>query len=181
MKWPERLLGAPPAVELPAGYGLRPYRPGDEVRFYKLMELAGWPGWDDERLKPSLSRILPGGWFMATYEQNGEVVATAMALHNYTGRFPFRGDIGWLAGDPTHAGKGLGLAVSAAATARLISAGYRDIGLGTEDFRLAALRIYLKLGYVPVLYLPEMTGRWRAICERVRWPFTPETWARAQD
>jgi mycothiol synthase len=176
MRWPEHLLAAPPAVALPPGYALRTYRPGDEPRFYKLMGLAGWPGWNDERLQPSLSRILPGGWFMATAEPGGVIVATAMALHNYAGFCPFRGDIGWVACDPAHAGRGLGTAVTAAATARLLAAGYSNIGLGTEDFRLAALRMYLRLGYVPELYVPGMAERWREICTRVRWPFSPEAW-----
>jgi mycothiol synthase len=173
MVWPEYLLNTPPAVRLAGGYSLRTYRPGDEPRFFRLMELAGWPGWDNERLKPSLSRILPDGWFMAVHEASGEIVATAMALHNYSGLQPCQGNMGWLAGDPAHAGHGLGSAVSAAATARLIAAGYRDIRLGTEDFRLAAISIYLKLGYVPVLYQPEMTERWQAICGMLRWPFSP--------
>ena len=173
MAWPERLLCTPPVVRLADGYCLRTYRPGDEPRFFRLMELAGWPGWNHERLKPSLSRILPDGWFMAVHEASGEIVATAMAFHNYSGSQPFQGNIGWLAGDPAHARHGLGSAVSAAATARLIAAGYRDIRLGTEDFRLAAIRIYLRLGYVPVLYRPEMTERWQAICHLLKWSFSP--------
>ena len=173
MVWPEHRLNAPPVVRLAPGYSLRTFRPGDEPRFFKLMELAGWPGWDNERLKPSLSRILPDGWFMAVHEASGEIVATAMALHNYSGLHPFRGDIGWLAGDPAHAGHGLGSAVSAAATARLIAAGYRDVRLGTEDFRLAAIKVYLKLGYMPVLCPAEMTERWKAICAALGWPFAP--------
>jgi mycothiol synthase len=173
MVWPERLLSAPPVARLVAGYGLRTYRPGDEPRFFRLMELAGWSGWDSEKLRPSLSRILPDGWFMAVHEPSGEIVATAMALHNYSCLQPFQGNLGWLAGDPAHAGHGLGSAVSAAVTARLISAGYRDIRLGTEDFRLAAIRIYLKLGYVPALYRPEMLERWQAICGALNWPFSP--------
>jgi mycothiol synthase len=176
MVWPERRLSAPPAVRLPPGYALRTYRPGDETRFYQVMELAGWPGWDDEKLRPWLSRILPEGWFMAIHQESGEIVATAMALHNYTERHPFWGELGWLAGDPAHAGKGLGMAVSAAVTARLIDAGYRHIHLYTEDWRLPALKIYLKLGYVPSLYTPEMPERWREICAQLRWPFTPEEW-----
>jgi len=173
MVWPEHRQSTPPVLRLVAGYSLRTYRPGDEPRFFRLMELAGWPGWDNERLKPSLSRILPDGWFTAVHEASGEIVATAMALHNYSGLQPFQGNIGWLAGDPAHAGNGLGSAVSAAATARLIAAGYRDIRLGTEDFRLAAISIYLKLGYVPVLYRPEMIERWQAICGVLKWPFSP--------
>ncbi len=65
MVWPEHLLRSPPAVRLPPGYALRAYRRGDEPRFYNIMELAGWPGWNDERLKPWMARILPDGRFAA--------------------------------------------------------------------------------------------------------------------
>ncbi len=147
MAWPEHLLKAPPAVQLPAGYTLRPYRPGDEPRFHKVMELAGWPGWNDDVLWPWLSKILPDGWFMVIHETSNEIVATAMTLHNYTGRHPFQGELGWLAGDPAHAGQELGMAVSAAVTARFIEAGYHKIHRYTEDYRLAALTTHLKLGY----------------------------------
>jgi mycothiol synthase len=180
MVWPELLLSAPPAAPLAAGYALRTYRPGDERRFYDIMALAGWPHWDDERLAPCLSRILPEGWFMAVHRESGAIVATAMAVHNYTGRCSFWGDVGWVAGDPAHSGRGLGMAVVAAATARLIEAGYRQIQLHTEDWRLAALKIYLELGYVPSLYTRAMPARWRVVCAQLGWPFTPDEW-RARD
>jgi mycothiol synthase len=176
MVWPEHLLQTPPAVRLPPGYALRTYRLGDEARFYEIMEQAGWPGWDEKKLQPWLSRILPRGWFMAVHEQSRQIVATAMALHSHSEWHPLGGELGWLAGDPAHAGQGLGLAVSAAVTARFIDAGTRDIHLYTEDFRLAALKTYLKLGYVPFLYAPEMRDRWQAICAQLGWPFTPADW-----
>ena len=69
-----------------------------------------------------------------------------------------------------------GRAVSATVTARLIAAGYRAIHLYTEQWRLAALKSYLKLGYIPYLYTPEMPERWRTICAQLGWPFTPEAW-----
>jgi mycothiol synthase len=176
MVWPEYLLNAPPIVALPPGYRLRTYRPGDEPRFYQIMELAGWPGWNDEKLQPWISRVLPGGWFLAVHKESNEIVASAMALHSHSELHPFGGELGWLAGDPAHAGRGLGLAVSAAVTARFIEAGYRNIHLYTEDWRLPALKTYLKLGYVPFLFSPEMPERWQAICAQLQWPFTPEAW-----
>jgi len=140
------------------------------------MELSGWPGWNDEKLAPWIARIPPGSWFMAIHDASGGIVATAMGLHDHTPDHPFGGELGWLASDPAHRGRGLGLAVSAAVTQRLIEAGYRNIHLYTEHWRLAALKTYLKLGYVPFLYLPEMPERWRVICEKVGWPFKPEEW-----
>jgi len=180
MIWPAHLLDTPPAVELAPGYTIRTYRPGDEDRFYALMDLAGWPGWDAERLHIPLNRILPDGWFMAIHQRSNEIVATAMSIHNGKGRYPFQGVLGWVAGDPAHAGQGLGKSVVAAATARLIRVGYRDISLYTEDFRLSALKIYLSFGYVPLLYTPDMPARWQTICKKVGHLFTPEPWMAAK-
>ncbi len=174
MVWPEHQLDAPPAVVLPDGYTLRSYRPQDELRFFRVMELAGWPGWSHAVLQHWLPRILPEGWFMAVHEESNEIVATAMALDSKV--YQNGGELAWLAGDPAHAGKGLGMAVSAAVTSRFIDAGYLNIHLYTEDYRLPALKTYLKLGYIPFLYTPEMPERWRKICAQLQWPFTPEAW-----
>ena len=176
MVWPADRLDSPPEPTLSAGYTLRTFEFGDQPRFYELMALAGWPEWDDDRLQPWLERILPGGWFMAVHEESDLIAASAMCLHSYSALHPFGSELGWLAGDPAHAGQGLGKAVSAAVTQRFIEAGYTNIHLYTEDFRYAALRTYLTLGYVPFLYLPEMADRWHATCEQVDWPFTPEEW-----
>ncbi len=113
---------------------------------------------------------------MVVYDASKEIVATAMAFHDRLEFGSQGGGIGWVACVPGHRGKGLGLAVSAAATARLIEEGYRHIHLYTEDWRLPALRIYVKLGYIPFLYAPDMLERWRTICTQLGWPFTPEKW-----
>lgn len=176
MVYPEHLLNALPQVRLPSGYSLRTYRPGDEGRFYEVMAIAGWSGWNDEKLQPWLPRILLDGWFMIVDDTSGQIAATAMALRDRSEFGSVGGELGWLASDLAHAGKGLGMAVSAAVTARLIQEGYRHIHLYTEHWRLAALKTYLKLGYVPYLYMPEMLERWRATCEQLQWQFTPERW-----
>lgn len=176
MVWTECLIQAPPIVWLPPGYLLRTYRPGDKPRFRRVMELSGWPGWDDEKLKPWLARILPEAWIMAVEQESGEIVASAMGLHSHTEQHPFGAELGWVASDPVHRGKGLGRAVCAAVTARLLAAGYRNIHLYTDDFRHPALMTYLKLGYVPFLFRPDVADRWRTICAALNWPYTPETW-----
>jgi mycothiol synthase len=181
MIWPEGRLQSPPIVELPTGYHLRTYRPGDEARFYEVMALAGWPGWDMEKLKPWLYRILPEGWFMAVHTASDQIVATVMATHDPTWLHPFCAELGWVAADPAHTGKGLGTAVVAAATACMIAAGYTHVHLYTEPYRLAALKIYLKLGYVPYLSAPGEVELWHEICEQLAWPFTPDEWAHAEE
>ncbi len=176
MVWPADQMTTPPPVHLAPGYTLRPYRPGDEPRFYAVMAMAGFTGWDDEKLRPWIARILPDGWFMAVHTARDQIVATAMCLHDHTDLHPFGGELGWVAGDPAHTGHGLGRAVCAAVTARFIAAGYHNIHLYTEDWRLAALRTYFKLGYVPLLFAPDMPDRWRAVCAQLDWPYTPDQW-----
>ena len=170
MVWPASRLGSVPMPAPLAGYTVRTWRPGDEPRFYELMALAGWPGWDAERLSCSLNRILPDGWYLAEHAASGTVVASAMALHNYKGTYPFWGELGWLAAHPDHSGRGLGLALSACVVRRFVAAGYRLIHLHTEEFRLAAIKTYLKLGFEPWTGGPDSETQWERVLDRLGWP-----------
>jgi mycothiol synthase len=176
MLWPSERLPAPAPVRLGAGLSLRAYREGDAEGFLDVMELAGFGRWDPERFRGYLHRILPEGLFFVVDEATGKIVATAQALHGANDQHPFGGELGWVAGDPAYRGRGLGMAVCAAVTRRFLQAGYRRIYLKTDDFRLPALKTYLKLGYEPFLFAPDMAERWRAICGQLDWPFTPQEW-----
>lgn len=181
MVWPEHLLQHPPAIDVPEGYRLRNYIEGDETRFYQVMASAGWQGWDDERLAPWKARILPNGWFFAIHEASNQIVASAMAIHSHAPAHPFGGELGWVASDAAHRGKGLATLVVSAVVRRLLEMGYHNLHLYTEDFRLTAIKIYLKLGFVPFLYTDAMYKRWHDICSAVDWPYTPSDWRNADD
>jgi mycothiol synthase len=174
--WPSHRLAAPPPVSLAPGLALRTYRPGDEQGWYEVMEKAGFGHWDMERFLPYFRRLLPEGLFFGTDEATGGIVATAQALHGLSDQHPFGGELGWVAGDPAYRGRGLGMAVCAAVTRRFLQAGYTRIYLHTDDFRLPALKTYLKLGYEPYLFAPDMPERWRAVCGELGWPFRPDAW-----
>lgn len=176
MIWPRQRLSAPPVISVSPGYTLRTYRPGDETRFYEVMEIAGFEGWNEEILRPWLAKILPDGWFVVTEDATGALVATTMANHNPTDRHPFGGELGWVASDLAHKGRGLGMIVCAAVINRFLSAGYRNIYLNTDDFRLPAIKVYLRLGFAPLLFAPDMHDRWQHICDQLNWPFTPADW-----
>jgi len=165
MLWPNDRLQSPPPVTIHSDYELRVYRPGgeDEAGWYRLMELAGFGIWDEARLAPIFARILPNGWFFAVHRETGVLVASAMACHEPRPLHPFGGALNWVCGDPAHAGKGLGTSVCGLVTARLLAAGYENVYLLTDDFRLPALSIYLKLGYRPFLFAPDMKERWQAV------------------
>ncbi|MEZ4729404.1 MAG: GNAT family N-acetyltransferase [Caldilineaceae bacterium] len=176
MVWPKSQLEQPPAVSVPIGYRLRTYRPGDEPNFFHVMSLAGFEHWDMPKLLPWLQKVLPEGWFLLEHEATQQIVATAMAVHNPSQYYPFGGELGWVAAHPDHTGQGLGQVVCAAVTARLLRSGYTNIYLNTDDERLPAIKTYLNLGYRPVVITADMSARWEAICQTLKWPFTPELW-----
>ncbi len=162
MIWPERLMDRPPTPQLPEGYELRPYEDADEAGYLELMARAGFDNWDGDRLASMLRRALPGGLFVVVHQATGRLAATAMAVHSPSELHAYGGELGWVAADPEHRGMALGLAVCAAVTARFIQAGYRRIYLLTDDFRLPAIKTYLKLGYEPFLFCDGMSERWQA-------------------
>jgi mycothiol synthase len=181
MIWPEHLARIPPdslALDqsLPRGYQMRTFRDEDEGGYLAVMHAAGFADFDHEAVQRWLDRVLPDGFFLIEYKPTHQIVATAMATHNPTPLHPFGGELGWVAGSPEHAGKHLGQVVCAAATARLLRAGYRRIYLQTNDWRLPALLTYLRLGYAPLLYASDMAERWQAICTSLGWPYTPSSW-----
>ncbi|MGQ9632492.1 MAG: GNAT family N-acetyltransferase [bacterium] len=167
MIWPKDRLNGPPSWSLPEGYTLRTYREGDAGEYIKLMRAAGFASWNESNLEDVLKKCLPGGLFFVVHNGTGAIVATSVAVHNPIEDHPFGGELGWVAADPAHRGRGLGYVVCAAVTKRFLDAGYKDIYLRTDDFRLPAIKTYLKLGWVPFLYAPDMEGRWRAVCEKL--------------
>ncbi len=57
----------------------------------------------------------------------------------------------------------LGHAVCAEAVKKFIGYGVCEADLSTDDFRVSAIAIYLKLGFYPYLYKEDMAERWKAI------------------
>jgi mycothiol synthase len=172
MVWPAMLRDLPPRPEVPAGYELRQFREGDLARYIGLMDRAGFKDWTEQRVRKLMESILPGGFLVIEHKATGDLVATALAEHKPQPLHPFGGELGYVAGDPAHRGKGLGLAVCAAAVARLLRAGYRSIYLCTDDHRLAAIKTYLRLGFKPLLHKNGMEDRWRRVGSNLDWELT---------
>jgi GNAT superfamily N-acetyltransferase len=154
---------------------LRQFETRDVEAFQALLTAAGMPPCPLDYWNP---RILSDGFFVIEHTATAALVATCFASHHPTMRHDRAGNFGWLAADPAHKGRKLGWTVSAAVTARLIAAGYKRIYLETHDFRLAALKIYTSMGWVPLPYDADMERRWRTVYETLRLPFTPGVWPR---
>ena len=83
----------------------------------------------------------------------------------------YNGELGWVAADPEHRGKRLGYAVCAITIKRILQAGYKHIYLLTDDFRLPALKIYLKQGWIPYINDAAMKKRWKNIFKELKMVF----------
>ncbi len=184
MVWPRQQLAAPPAVELPVGYTLRHYRDEDADAYCDLVNIDGWEdaGWrcNEKTLHLLLVRALPASFFLVE-AGDGTLVATALARHRPDADsydFPFGGELSLVFVHPEHRRRGLGRAVTAAVTARLIEIGYQNIYLNVMDERLPAIRLYLELGFVPFLYEDGMSETWQEICCDLGWPATVQQWPR---
>lgn len=179
--WPGYLLSEPPHAEIPVEYASRPYIEGDEITLRHLLESEGW-GVTDQEWQDYKNRILPNGLFLISHADADVLVATAGAAHNPNpGRyyFPFGGELGYLIVHPEHRGKRLGAVVSAMVVQRFISAGYESVRVCVQGFRLAAIKTYLRLGFVPFLHGEDIYLRWQKICERLDWPFEPDRWPKS--
>jgi predicted dehydrogenase/GNAT superfamily N-acetyltransferase len=165
MKWPEGKQA--PAVRLPSGYRLRQFVPADAKAYKNLMRRASFTDWSDKMTQFVESRTLQDGFFLIC-DRRDKPVATALANHAPTDWAPQGAEVGWVAVDPAHRGKGLGYMVSAAALKRNLSAGYKNIYLLTDDFRTPALKTYLKMGFEPIYFSDQIKKRWSKLLPKLK-------------
>jgi len=153
---------APILGPLPRGYRLRSYEEGDEEGWCRVLNAHADLGcWDLERVRGELdgSLVRQGQQFALVGE---EIVATAGVY----GRQRPEGEaweIGGVATRPEHRGKGLGGQVTGAAVKVALRQPQKPIFLLTDDARLPALKVYLKLGFTPDFRHPSYPERWGRI------------------
>lgn len=162
MIWPSG-ASLPEAPLLGDEYVQRPFHSQDSDAYIHLMHTVGWTQWDEAKLEEWLYRCLPNGWVMVWHQPTNQLAATAMVIHDATWERPFSSEIGWVATHPDHRGQGLGTHVSRVVTQHTLNLGYPNIHLFTEHYRLPAIHIYRKLGYVPY----DPTGEAGEIWEEV--------------
>jgi mycothiol synthase len=154
-----------PELCIPAGFRLRCIEDAEVERYSALRVSSGFPAWDLEKLLSFRNKVLPDGMMLIEEEASGLFAASATAETTDIAARPELGVIGWVMTHPDFRGKHLGRIVSVAAMHRLYEEGYRTFFLLTDDFRIAALKTYLALGWKPWLYEQDMEERWRKIAD----------------
>ncbi|SEN81361.1 Ribosomal protein S18 acetylase RimI [Paenibacillus sp. OV219] len=146
-----------PELELSPGYELRYYQPGDEKHWEQIVQLAfGWQK-DFHKAIANDPFFKPERVLFICY--NDKPVATACAW--YEEKFGEHcGYVHMVGVHPEHSGKGLGYSVSLAVLQQMRSEGFDRAVLETDDFRLSAIKIYLRLGFKPTYIHDNHAGRW---------------------
>ncbi|MCZ6539234.1 MAG: hypothetical protein O6922_05360, partial [Chloroflexi bacterium] len=163
-----------PAVPLPAaGYTLRMARPEDRHSYSQTFQTA----FDEPSPFADLMRkMLPGGFFVVEHMPTGTVVAASTAARYPKAQHPNGHSLQWVVAHSEHLGTGSGRATVAAATQVLAKSAPTYSYLSTDDFRLPAISIYLKLGWRPLLFRDDQVTRWSKVFENLGMPFNKKEW-----
>lgn len=156
-----------PDYSLPAGYELRTYQPGDESAWADVMNTGIGDGWTYDRCRDTLTglpQFKPDSLFFIVHQ--GQPVGSACAWTESLDEAT-TGQIHMVCVKPGHRGKRLGWLVTLAALHYMRDNGFSAAWLGTDDFRLPAIKAYLDLGFVADYLEESHRLRWAVIFAKV--------------
>jgi GNAT superfamily N-acetyltransferase len=165
-----------PEHPLPAGFGLRRYRPGDMDHWLLIHRLADRYNevsasmfraqfGDDDRL------LAERQWYLI--DESGTAVGTATAWldeHFQGGRW---GRVHWVAIVPALQGRGLAKPLLSAVCRRLRELGHERAYLTTSAARLPAINLYLQFGFRPLALDAADQECWADVLARLGRPELP--------
>ncbi len=155
-----------PRLEVPAGFQLRGYRPGDVEVWFRILSRAdrylpvtieqhgrSFGGSEPELSRRQLFLLAP----------DGTPIGTSTAWFGSNPLDATWGRVHWLAVLPEWQGRGLGKALLAATLRRLQELGHSRIYLITETVRRRAIALYLEFGFTPDLRTERERHDWRQV------------------
>jgi len=149
-----------PDIEPPSGYTIKTFTQGNENIWCELINktIGGTLNKKDfeEKFK-SKKQFDPEGVFFLYYENKPCGTVTAWKEDKNSGQLHFLGVL------PQHSGKNLGYILCVEALKYFQKNRINQVFLTTDDFRLPAISVYLKLGFKPVIYEPNHIRRWGKI------------------
>lgn len=157
--------GPLPAVKPPEGWTVRPYREGDGAEWCRCCA-GGCLGVEEEPTEELFERLMLHSPFVKKenvlfiVDGTGHVGGTTTYRETEE---PDHGVMHMVAVKTEDRGKGLSAPIVAAAMEVAVRNGCKYLQLTTDDFRIPAIRTYLKLGFVPQLMKPGLRLRWEAL------------------
>ena len=156
-----------PDVCLPAGYTLRAFRQGDDAAWEQIIgESFGWTersGKFAEVMRRD-EAFDPRRIYFVCRAAEPVGVAAAWVRRDYEPQAVYLHYVGVL---PAESGRGLGYQVSLACLHHAVREGRTWAVLHTDDFRLPAIRTYLKLGFAPWNRHENHAARWDEVYQRL--------------
>jgi len=150
-----------PALNIPEGFSIRTYQEGDDTAWEDLTEASlGFRLNFFESIRNNPFFMKERIFFIC---DGDKMVATAIAwgVENE----PLTGYVHMVGADAEYRGKGLGYQVSLAVLHRMKEEGMQQVILHTDDFRIPAIAIYLKLGFEPQMTHESHESRWEKVKE----------------
>jgi RimJ/RimL family protein N-acetyltransferase len=142
-------LGNIPQYPPPDGYQMRRFRPGDRETWGWVWrsELGGGAEQTFDRVFGHDTDALARRCLFLVSPEGDEVGTITAWYERYRGRR--WGRLHWVGIVPAYRGRGLCKCMVTAALNRLREFRHRRCMLGTEPFRIPAIRTYLRFGFVP--------------------------------
>lgn len=137
-----------PGIELPEGYSLRHFRPGDEDAWAAVITDAFDETYTFSPFMDADPQYKPERVLFICHGDTPVATAAAWRYKNLPDTYGHVHMVGVLG---RYRGLGLGLAINTAVLHRLAQEGAERSSLLTDDFRLAAIKTYLKLGFCPAI------------------------------
>ena len=164
----QTLVADPKPYVLSQAYRLRRARPDDAAAVAALLTEAFEDAWDMKKANEVLleNPEVPTTWVI---EFDQTVVATA-SYQIQPREFPDSGWVHYVGAAAAHSGNGLGYAVVWTVIEEAKLAGKRSVRLTTDDWRLPAIRTYLRLGFEPEPWHESHPRRWAEVLKRLADP-----------
>src|SRR6266545_2626199 len=160
-------------ASLPAEYAFRTYRPGDEDAWAAIMNTGEMDHWDAARTREKLTGVPwpqfdPDGLYFVTHGPEEQPVGSACAWLSDPAEKE-TGVLHMVCVLPEHRGHNLSYVLCLAVLHRFRERGFRAVRLNTGDWRLGAVKTYLKLGFQPLINKPEQPAAWEQVLKTLGW------------
>lgn len=148
---------------LPDGISLCTHAPGDEGDWEALIAASFGQAYAFEKIMAGYPQYHPSRIFYLV--RDGKKLATTAAFEQRN--FPGEGWLHMVGVSPDAQGMGLSKYTVLAALYSFYARGYASVMLSTDDFRLPAIKTYLRLGFVPFQNHESHAERWAAVLEKL--------------